>query len=237
MERKKKLCGDGPRNFEPWSSDKDGTRVGIPSPNFHIMTMGGCLSLDRFNVHRLPQHDDRVGTIADFVIHQSDFQRPTALNSSLVPYLERGVPVQVSSTSLDHGSKLHGPSPKALVLLNSTTLIFTHSLTRTFDLNRFNVHQLLYMTGILWHQGRGSLVVQVTDLWLACHEFEPSTAEDPSCRGAMHVKSVEAQTSSRWCGVEVRRWCQLRCCPHSLCDITREVNIYVALFNYSRALG
>ncbi|GFS79541.1 uncharacterized protein TNCV_2370521 [Trichonephila clavipes] len=27
----------------------------------------------------------------------------------------RGVPAQVSSTSLDHGSKLRGPSPKALV--------------------------------------------------------------------------------------------------------------------------
>ncbi|GFW47171.1 uncharacterized protein TNCV_56241 [Trichonephila clavipes] len=31
------------------------------------------------------------------------------------------------STSLDHGSKLRGPSPKALVQLNSVTLIFTHS--------------------------------------------------------------------------------------------------------------
>ncbi|GFS76485.1 hypothetical protein TNCV_1621061 [Trichonephila clavipes] len=30
--------------------------------------------------------------------------------------------------------------------------------------------------------GRGSLVVKVTDLRLACHEFEPSTAEDPPCR-------------------------------------------------------
>ncbi|GFV19162.1 hypothetical protein TNCV_3223801 [Trichonephila clavipes] len=29
--------------------------------------------------------------------------------------------------------------------------------------------------------GRGSLVVKVT--WLTCHEFEPSTAEDPPCRG------------------------------------------------------
>ncbi|GFV52993.1 hypothetical protein TNCV_2876591 [Trichonephila clavipes] len=26
---------------------------------------------------------------------------------------------------------------------------------------------------------RRSLVVMVTDSWLACHEFEPSTAEDP----------------------------------------------------------
>ncbi|GFT41431.1 retrovirus-related Pol polyprotein from transposon TNT 1-94 [Trichonephila clavipes] len=38
------------------------------------------------------------------------------------------VPAQVSSTSLDHGSKLRGPSPKALVQLNSATFIFTHSL-------------------------------------------------------------------------------------------------------------
>ncbi|GFY16592.1 hypothetical protein TNCV_2787191 [Trichonephila clavipes] len=51
------------------------------------------------------------------------------------------------------------------------------------------------------HKGkdRGSLVVKVTDSWMACHEFEPSPAVDPSCRGgeAMHVKSIDAQTSSR----------------------------------------
>ncbi|GFV62577.1 uncharacterized protein TNCV_4392651 [Trichonephila clavipes] len=29
--------------------------------------------------------------------------------------VRRGMPAQVSSTSLDHGSKLRGPSPKALV--------------------------------------------------------------------------------------------------------------------------
>ncbi|GFS52987.1 uncharacterized protein TNCV_331181 [Trichonephila clavipes] len=29
--------------------------------------------------------------------------------------VRKGVPAQVSSTSLDHGSKLHGPSSKALV--------------------------------------------------------------------------------------------------------------------------
>ncbi|GFV72725.1 hypothetical protein TNCV_1951941 [Trichonephila clavipes] len=38
------------------------------------------------------------------------------------------VPVQVSSMLLDHDSKLRGPSQKALVLLNSATLIFIHSL-------------------------------------------------------------------------------------------------------------
>ncbi|GFV19138.1 hypothetical protein TNCV_3223561 [Trichonephila clavipes] len=40
--------------------------------------------------------------------------------------------------------------------------------------------------------GRGSLVVKVTDSWPACHQFQPSTAEDPPCRGAMHVKSVKS---------------------------------------------
>ncbi|GFX50593.1 uncharacterized protein TNCV_2721801 [Trichonephila clavipes] len=40
--------------------------------------------------------------------------------------VRRRVPTQVSFTSLDHGSKLSGPSPKALVKLNSATLIFTH---------------------------------------------------------------------------------------------------------------
>ncbi|GFW75203.1 hypothetical protein TNCV_449071 [Trichonephila clavipes] len=31
--------------------------------------------------------------------------------------------------------------------------------------------------------GRGCLVVKATDSCLACHEFEPSTTEDPPCRG------------------------------------------------------
>ncbi|GFT66594.1 hypothetical protein TNCV_2737831 [Trichonephila clavipes] len=35
--------GDGPRNFEPWSSDVDDT-AGIPSPNYHTTPMGGRLS-------------------------------------------------------------------------------------------------------------------------------------------------------------------------------------------------
>ncbi|GFW06569.1 hypothetical protein TNCV_2189021 [Trichonephila clavipes] len=40
-------------------------------------------------------------------------------------------------------------------------------------------------------------MVNATGLWQAYLEFEPSAVR--------HVKSVEAQTSSRWCGVEIRR--------------------------------
>ncbi|GFT42328.1 hypothetical protein TNCV_1786301 [Trichonephila clavipes] len=78
------------------------------------------------------------------------------------------------------------------------------------------------LVGVVWKLGEGgassgvvfvtqpwfkmtSLVVKVTDSWPACHEFESSTAEDLPYMGAVHVKSVEAQTSSRWCGVEVTR--------------------------------
>ncbi|GFV27257.1 hypothetical protein TNCV_3459512 [Trichonephila clavipes] len=37
----------------------------------------------------------------------------------------RRVSAQMSSSSLDHGSKVRGPSPKALEQLKSATLIFT----------------------------------------------------------------------------------------------------------------
>ncbi|GFX01108.1 hypothetical protein TNCV_4580741 [Trichonephila clavipes] len=35
--------GDGPRNFEPWSSDVDDTSAGIPSPNYHTTPTGSQL--------------------------------------------------------------------------------------------------------------------------------------------------------------------------------------------------
>ncbi|GFX09973.1 ubiquitin carboxyl-terminal hydrolase 40 [Trichonephila clavipes] len=38
--------------------------------------------------------------------------------------------------------------------------------------------------------GPGSLMVKVMNLWLACHEFEPSTAKDLPYREALHIKSV-----------------------------------------------
>ncbi|GFT63688.1 hypothetical protein TNCV_871141 [Trichonephila clavipes] len=49
-------------------------------------------------------------------------------------------------------------------------------------------------------------MVKVTDSWAACHEFESSTPENLPCKGVMHVKSVEAEKSSRWWGVKVWRW-------------------------------
>ncbi|GFW34116.1 hypothetical protein TNCV_287981 [Trichonephila clavipes] len=53
------------------------------------------------------------------------------------------------------------------------------------------------------------IVVKVTD---SCHEFEPSATEDKLCKEAIHVITVEAQTSFRWHGVFfLEKWCQLRC--------------------------
>ncbi|GFX99287.1 hypothetical protein TNCV_2494681 [Trichonephila clavipes] len=42
------------------------------------------------------------------------------------------------------------------------------------------------------------------------------TTADPPCRGVRCTLSLSrAQTSSRWCGVVVRRGgCQLKCCSH-----------------------
>ncbi|PRD32158.1 UNVERIFIED_CONTAM: Histone deacetylase complex subunit [Trichonephila clavipes] len=58
---------------------------------------------------------------------------------------------------------------------------------------------------------RGSPVVKVTNLWLACHEVEPSSI-DAMQKGPMCIKYVETQTSSSWCGVE--EGCQLGCSRH-----------------------
>ncbi|GFX04420.1 hypothetical protein TNCV_899511 [Trichonephila clavipes] len=40
--------------------------------------------------------------------------------------------------------------------------------------------------------GRSSLVAKVTNSWQVYEKFEPSTAEGPQCRVAMHVKPVES---------------------------------------------
>ncbi|GFT62119.1 hypothetical protein TNCV_3812701 [Trichonephila clavipes] len=45
---------------------------------------------------------------------------------------------------------------------------------------------------------------KVSDRGLPCHKFEPSTTKDPPCKAAMH-NLLRAETSSRWCGVVVRR--------------------------------
>ncbi|GFU56227.1 transposable element Tcb1 transposase [Trichonephila clavipes] len=39
--------GEGPLNFEPWSSDEDNTCALTPSPNFYTTPTGGRLSLDK----------------------------------------------------------------------------------------------------------------------------------------------------------------------------------------------
>ncbi|GFV22651.1 hypothetical protein TNCV_2078411 [Trichonephila clavipes] len=39
-------------------------------------------------------------------------------------------------------------------------------------------------------RGRGSLVVKVTDSWLVCYGFQPSTAKDPPCRGGRCTLNV-----------------------------------------------
>ncbi|GFV72150.1 hypothetical protein TNCV_2460821 [Trichonephila clavipes] len=51
----------------------------------------------------------------------------------------------------------------------------------------------------------GSPVVKVLDRGLPCHEFEPRATKVPPCRAAIHVNLLRAETSSRWCGVVVRR--------------------------------
>ncbi|GFU55681.1 hypothetical protein TNCV_1649901 [Trichonephila clavipes] len=84
---------------------------------------------------------------------------------------------QVSSSSLDHGSKLRDPSTKAL---ECDVNIHSYTLPMYCFGPFFPLRGLRYPSG----QGIGA--------WQACHEFKPSTTKDPPCRAAMHVKSVKS---------------------------------------------
>ncbi|GFU54124.1 hypothetical protein TNCV_109491 [Trichonephila clavipes] len=53
--------------------------------------------------------------------------------------------------------------------------------------------------------GRGSREVQVSDRGLPCHEFEPSTTKTRRVGQRCTLNLSRGETSSRWCGVEVRR--------------------------------
>ncbi|GFX43989.1 hypothetical protein TNCV_4112681 [Trichonephila clavipes] len=53
--------------------------------------------------------------------------------------------------------------------------------------------------------GRGSLVVKVMDSCPECHKFEPSSAETRYVGQSCKLNMSRAETSSRWCGVKVRR--------------------------------
>ncbi|GFV78545.1 uncharacterized protein TNCV_1888511 [Trichonephila clavipes] len=92
----------------------------LTPPLLAFTPTGGCLSLERFNnlhggssviLGPVPLKTHRVGQRRTLNLSRAE-------TSSLccgVVVRRGGVPAQVSSASLDHGSKLRGPSPKALV--------------------------------------------------------------------------------------------------------------------------
>ncbi|GFV46204.1 uncharacterized protein TNCV_2390841 [Trichonephila clavipes] len=53
--------------------------------------------------------------------------------------------------------------------------------------------------------GHGSRVVKVSDRGWPCHEFEPITTKDRRVGERCTLNLSRAQTSTRWCGVVVRR--------------------------------
>ncbi|GFX34023.1 hypothetical protein TNCV_912241 [Trichonephila clavipes] len=72
--------------------------------------------------------------------------------------------------------------------------------------------------------GHGSLVVKITDSWLACHEFEPSITEDPPCSGAMHV-GVDVVTAPPWQVKEVDEYLEITGLQRGGEDVTSEDGI------------
>ncbi|GFU86980.1 uncharacterized protein TNCV_485911 [Trichonephila clavipes] len=65
--------GDGPRNFEPSSSDVNDTWAGTTSPNYNTPPhqREDVSALDRFNVHRCPTRRVFSGTGLELVTRQA----------------------------------------------------------------------------------------------------------------------------------------------------------------------
>ncbi|GFV80611.1 uncharacterized protein TNCV_4617731 [Trichonephila clavipes] len=63
--------GDGPRNFEPWSSDVDDTCAGTPLLTTTPHQREDVSALDRFNVHRCPTRRVFSGTGLELVTRQA----------------------------------------------------------------------------------------------------------------------------------------------------------------------
>ncbi|GFU90480.1 hypothetical protein TNCV_2574131 [Trichonephila clavipes] len=59
------LWGDGPHNFEPWSSDEEDTLAGSPSPNYRINGRKFQLSTDLMCIRPLHEVTFKLG------IHQA----------------------------------------------------------------------------------------------------------------------------------------------------------------------
>ncbi|GFX19040.1 uncharacterized protein TNCV_323441 [Trichonephila clavipes] len=94
----------------------------LKEPRYRIVT---CLVTSSSPV---PQKNRRVGQRCTLNLSRAE----TSSSWCGVVVRRGGVPGQVSSPSLDHGSKLRSPAPKAFVWLNSVTLIFKQSIILYF---------------------------------------------------------------------------------------------------------
>ncbi|GFS91059.1 hypothetical protein TNCV_2120431 [Trichonephila clavipes] len=83
------------------------------------------------------------------------------------------------------------------------------------------------------NNGRGSLVIKVADSYQRVMSLRARIHSTHAMQKArMHIKYIEVQTFTRWCGLEVRRrLCRLSCPPRHMTkvqnyEICRHVSTY-----------
>ncbi|GFX15638.1 uncharacterized protein TNCV_2131241 [Trichonephila clavipes] len=122
--------------------------------------------------------------------------------------VRRGVPAQVSSTSLDHGSKWRGLSPIVLLYLDSVTLGCGSPVVKVSN----HGSQFPY-----YFRGCGSPVVKVSNHGRHVMSSIPVPLKTRRVGQRCTLNLSRAETSSRWCGVGVRRGgASQRCRPRHL---------------------
>ncbi|GFT35682.1 hypothetical protein TNCV_2849711 [Trichonephila clavipes] len=119
--------------------------------------------------------------------------------SGLVSLDQMGISPTTTTTKQFYQQELR----HILTVLSQTTheLILFSTDSTVSKLIAILPHENFKKGGFHILDGCGSLEVKVTHWSLSCHESMPRAAEDL----LLHIKSVESQTSSRLCGVEVIR--------------------------------
>ncbi|GFS84492.1 uncharacterized protein TNCV_4606721 [Trichonephila clavipes] len=210
-----RAIGNAPRNFELWSSAKDGTLTGYPSSNFHITTTGGLSAttgLTRINPSIRWVFSVVLGSNSRHV-DQESVNNSYFLLSGCVPQKTAGCGSPLVKVS-DHGRHVMSSSPVPLktrstrwflatdhVILNQGQVTWTtpelapplltttpHHREDVSALDRFNVHRC--PTRRVFSGTGLELVTRQAMIRYLYHSATAATSR--------------AQASSRWCDV-VRR--------------------------------
>ncbi|GFX02454.1 hypothetical protein TNCV_3065191 [Trichonephila clavipes] len=137
--------GDGPRNFEPWSSDVDDTLASMASPNYHTTQTVDVSALDRFSVHRCPTRRVFSGTGLELVTMPATIRY--LYHSATAATRSSGISAVASQTQAKKSTIIplqnnvnvnNNQNPNAILIIQSLQGIISALTALTVQINNMN---------------------------------------------------------------------------------------------------